>query len=192
MLGSGVVNRDGAAGRLLLRFVVARQVGTDRFPAHSAVGGFENRFAAVVEGVRIVRRNDDGRGPLKAVRQTGGATRVGQFRRDCDVLHLVRAPVEARDIALIVAGINNVRIGRIGRDVSRFAASDRIPIVASNGSVVAAAGNGHSGVVLLGTIHVVGSPRVGNDVVKLRGRLVILAGPGFAAIQGHGRATVVG
>src|SRR5580704_6445931 len=40
-LGAGVVERDVAAGGLLLALVVAREVGTDYLPVHTTVSGFE-------------------------------------------------------------------------------------------------------------------------------------------------------
>jgi len=37
-----------------------------------------------------------------------------RFGRHIDALNLIGAPVEARDVALVVAGIHNVRVGGLG------------------------------------------------------------------------------
>src|SRR6202008_2902159 len=60
-----------------------------------------------------------------------------------------------------------------------------------NESLVAAGGNGDGAVVLLRTVDVVGSAAVSNHVVELRGRLVILAAPGFSTIEGDRHTTIV-
>ena len=191
VLGAGVVDGDGPARRLLLRLVIARQVGADRFPFHSAVGGFEDALAAVVDRVRIVRRNHDRRRPLKAVFQIGRAARIRKIGPHRNVLHLAGAFVEARDVALVVARINNIRIGRIGRDVSGFSAAYRIPVVAPDFAVIAAAGNRDRRIVLLRAVHVIRIARVGGHVIELRGRLIVLPGPALAAIQADCHAAIV-
>src|SRR5208282_1728375 len=132
----------------------------------------------------------DGRRPLKTMLEFGCSASIAQFGRDGDVFDLVGAAVEARDVALIVAGIHDVRVGWIGRDISRFPASDLIPTVAANGGVIAAAGNRHGGIILLRAVYVVRRPRIGDNVVKLRGRLVVLAGPRLASIKADGNAAV--
>ena len=157
----------------------------------ATVGGFENAFASVVNRVGVVRRGHDGRRPLKAMVEPARAARIAQFRRHGDVLDLVRAPVEARDVALIVAGIHNVRVGWIGRNIACFPAPDGVPIVAANLAAIAAAGNGHGGIILLRAVDVVRGPRVGDDVVELRGGLVVLARPRIAAIEADRDAAVV-
>ena len=157
----------------------------------SAIGGFKDALASVINRVRIVRGGHDGRRPLKPVIEWGRTPRVGEFGPHGNALDLVRAPVKARDVALIVAGIHNVRVGGIGGNVSRFPAADRVPFVAANRAFIAAAGNRHGGIILLRAVDVVRRPRVGDDVVELRGRLVVLACPGLAAIQADGNAPIV-
>jgi len=78
------------------------------------------RSASVINRVRIVRRGHDGRRPLKTVIERGRTARIGEFGPHSNTLDLVRAPVEASDVALIVAGIHNVRVERRGRNISRF------------------------------------------------------------------------
>src|SRR5713101_3384517 len=140
IFGAGIVDGDWAARSLLFRFVVARQVATDRFPVGAAVGGLEDALASVVNRVRIVRRGHDGRRPLKTVIEWGRTPRVGEFGPHGNALDLVRAAVKARDVALIVAGIHDVRVGGIGGNVSGFPAPNGIPFVASNRAFIAAAG----------------------------------------------------
>src|SRR5262249_1909308 len=89
----GVVARDGAAGPLLLRLVVARQVGADRLPGLAAVGTAEEHVGGVVDGVPVVRRDGDRRRPLEAVAQVFGAVAGGVGRVDADVAGLARAVV---------------------------------------------------------------------------------------------------
>ena len=154
--------------------VVARQVRTDGLPVHAAVGRFKQTLARVVKRVGIVRREHDGRGPLEAVFQVGRAVSVGEFGLLGDRLHLADVPVVARDVALIVGGINDVRVARIGRNVACLAAAHVVPIAAVNRAVVAAAGDRDGAAVLLRPVDAVGRRRVGDDVVELRGRLVVL------------------
>ncbi len=58
--------------------------------------------------------------------------------------------------------------------------------------MIAARGDGNCAVVLLRAVDVVGIPIVGDDVVELRGRLIILPRPGGAAVHAHVRAAVIG
>src|SRR3989442_1191199 len=109
-----------------------------------------------------------------------------------DVLGLAGALVETGNQALVVAGVNNVGVGRIGRDVARFPTAHRIPVGTIDGAVVAAAGDGDGAVVLLRPVDVVRSAGIGNDVIELRRGLIVLARPSFASIQTHSDATIVG
>jgi hypothetical protein len=123
--------------------------------------------------------------------ERGRATCIREFGPYRNALDLVRAPVKARDVALIVAGIHNVRVEWRGRNISRFSAPDGIPFVAANRAVIAAAGNRDGGIILLCAIDVVRRPRIRDDVVELRRRLVVFTCPGLAAIQADCNATVV-
>src|SRR3954452_4029648 len=79
VLGARVIDVDGSSGRLLLALVVAREVRTDGIPMHSAVRGFEETLATVIERVGIVRRNHDRSGPLEAMLEVGCATAIAEF-----------------------------------------------------------------------------------------------------------------
>src|SRR5262249_49444280 len=76
----------------------------------------------------IVRRNQDGRSPLKAVAQFFAAPAHGSVGIDADALHLLRLAVVARDGASIVSRVDDVWIRRIGRGESRLAAADALPV----------------------------------------------------------------
>src|SRR5581483_2282005 len=95
ILGASIVDRDGATRGLLLAFVVAGEVGTDRFPMHASIGGLEDTFAPVIDSVGVMGRNDQRRSPLKTVLEIRGAIGVGQIRLHSNVLKLPSALVEA-------------------------------------------------------------------------------------------------
>ena len=128
---------------------------------------------------------------MKTVFQVCSTARVRNIGPDRNVLHVPSALVEARDVALVVSRIHNVGIGRIGRDVSRFSAADRIPVLPADFAVIAAAGDRDGRVVLLRAIHIVRIARVGDDVVKLRRGLIVLASPCLTAVQADRSAAVV-
>src|SRR5436190_149342 len=68
-LDAGVIARDRTAGPLLLCFVVSREITADWLPRFAAIGRLEEDVRAVIDGLRIVRRNEDGSGPLEAILQ---------------------------------------------------------------------------------------------------------------------------
>src|SRR4029077_13614673 len=192
ILCARVVDIDRPARGLLLDLVVPGEIRTDSFPVHSAVSGFEQALATVVERIGIVRRNHDGGGPLKTVLEIRCTLAIADFRLHGYVLQLPGALVESGDFPLVVARVNDGRLRRIRRDIARFATADVVPVRAIDGAVVAAAGNRDGAVVLLGTVYVVRRAVVSDDVVELRGRLVQLVRPGFTAIQADGHAAIVG
>src|SRR5579871_6908282 len=112
----------------------------------------------------------------------GGTLTVGDFRPRRNGLDLAGSLVEAGERALVIAGVDDVRIGRIGRDIAGFAAAHRIPVRTIDASAVAAAGDGDGSVVLLRAVNTIRNLVVGDDVIELRGGLVVLACPGLAAV----------
>ena len=96
--------------------------------------------------------------------------------------------IEARDLA----AVNQVGMQRIGRDVSVFFDADRMPVAKSDFATVAAAGGAGRAAFLLAAVDPVGKLVVGDDVIELRGRLVVPGAPGFAAVDGDGRALIGG
>src|SRR6266446_4011683 len=182
VFGTGVVESDIAARRLLLGFVVAREVWTDRLPVHATVRSFEKTLACMVERAGVVRRKQHGCGPLETMLQETRAVSVGEFRLLGDRLHLSDMPVVARNVALVVGGINNVWIGRVRRDVAGFASAHVIPIGAVDDAVITAAGDGDRASVLLRAVNAIGRSGVGDDVVELRGWLILFGRPVLAAV----------
>ena len=73
-------------------------------------------------------------------------------------------------------------IARVRHDKAAFAAASDEPIFASDHAGIAAAGDADIRVVLLRAVDVVRKCIVHSDVVKLRGGLVMLTGPVFAAV----------
>src|SRR5207244_8338127 len=143
----------------------------------AAVGGLKQALAGVVKRVGVVRRNNDRRGPLKAMLEIGRTLTIADFRIDCDVLQLPGTFVKTSDLSLVIAGVDDVRLGRVRSNVASFSASDVVPVGAVDGGVVAAAGDRDGAVVLLGAVHVVGRPRVRDYMVELRRGLVKFVGP---------------
>ena len=96
-----------------------------------------------------------------------------------DVLHLARAPVEARHLA----AVDDVGVERIGRDVAVLLDADRVPIAKRDLPVVAAARDARRAALLLAAAHAIRKRVVGADVVELRRRLVVPAAPRLAAVE---------
>jgi len=80
VLGTRIVQGDFTPGNILLGLVIARQVRTDCLPMRATVRGLEQAFARVIQRVGIVRRNQNGRGPLETVFQVAGSVSIGKLR----------------------------------------------------------------------------------------------------------------
>src|ERR1700722_11852556 len=115
-----------------------------------------------------------------------GAVGIGKLRLLGDRLYLSSVPIVARDIALIVGGINNIGIGWIRSNITRFASTHVIPVGAINRAVIAAAGDGHRAAILLCAINAVRRVVIGDHVIELRCGLVVLARPILATIECDG------
>ncbi len=107
-LDAGLILGDGAAGILLLRFVVAREVRADGFPGMAAIFRTEEELRRMIEDVRIVRRKNDGHRPGVAIFLHGSVVAIGIERPLLDVLELIRAAIETRNVAEVGAGIHDV------------------------------------------------------------------------------------
>ena len=66
-----------------------------------------------------------------------------------------------------------------------------IPVLSADDAIVVVALNGDGGVVLLGAIDVVGPAVVGDHMVELRSRLVVLGTPGLSAVSRDDSAPVI-
>ena len=72
-----------------------------------------------------------------------------------------------------------------------FRSADRIPVLAADDPRIGAARDRDREVVLLGAVDAIGPVIVDRHVIELCGRLILLLGPGPAAIDGDGCAAVV-
>ncbi len=188
---AGVVFGDRSAGWPLLGFIVAREVARDHFPACAAVGGFEDVVAGAVQRVRIVGRGDNRIGPLEAVLHGFGARAHGIIGPDGDVAKLPSAMVVAREQTIVRAGVNDVGILGIGRQPAALAAADVVPIAHADAALIAASCDADGAVILLRAVSVIREIVVQRDSVELRSWLLILRGPGAAAVGAHVGAAVV-
>src|SRR5690606_15754127 len=166
-LGAGVVLGDRPArGNHRLR-VGAGEVRADRLPAMAAVLATEDDVAAMVEHVGIVRREDGRRGPLEAPAHLRRGRAERHFRPDVDRPRQPGAGVVLGQQAAVAAGVNDVRVVWLDRDVARLASTDLVVLVAGDRAGVGAARDRHRGVVLLRAVDAIGFPIVDGDVVEL-------------------------
>ncbi len=113
VLDAGVVAGDGTARPLLLRLVVAGEVGADHGPGLAAVVRAEHHVPAVVDRLRVVRRDDDGSRPLEAVAPVLAAVAREVVRIGAHVARLARPVVVAGEDPEVLAGVDDVP-GRSG------------------------------------------------------------------------------
>src|SRR5882724_2751736 len=136
-------------------------------------------------------RKHNGFRPLKAMLHIRSRPSDGIYRPRIYRLCFAGAVIVTGDFAAIRTGVDDFRIRRIGRDVTALAAADVVPIRAIDGAVRAGAGNANRGVVLLRAVHVIVESIVRGHVIKLRGRLIVNAGPALRAVGRDSRAAVV-
>src|SRR5690349_17528078 len=166
ILRTRVVGCKGLGAGLLLGLVVAAQVRTDDGPTLAAIDGLEQHFAAEVEDAGIMRRQQHGRGPPEAVQQTGrGVCARPEPRRD--VSYFTGVAVVASEVAVVIAGVNDLRIAGIGPVITRLAAADRVPLPLPDRSGIAARQDRHAPAVLLRSVDAIVEFTVGSDMVEL-------------------------
>src|SRR6266850_3730548 len=110
ILDGVLIFRDGAAGILLLGFVITSEVRTDGGPRATLIGGTENELRAVIDHVGVVLRNKDRHGPGIAVFLFYGRVTIRDHRPLLDALGLTGAAIEASEDGPLVVGVNDVRI----------------------------------------------------------------------------------
>src|SRR6266852_648263 len=159
--------------------IFASQVGADDLPTVAAVARRENGIRAEIQHVRICYRKNQRRSAIEAI--LPGAQ---HHRRN--VARLSGRAVEHRNLA----AVNQIGMQRIRRDVAVFFHANRRPVAKSNFAKVTAAGGSDRAALLLGAIDPVRKLVVGDDVVELRGRLVVPGTPGLPAIHADGCALV--
>src|SRR5262245_15239457 len=107
-----------------------------------------------------------------------------------DDLGLPRAAIIAEQLAIGSAAVDDVWVGRIGRDIAALARARGVPVTEGDGAVIAAADNKDAAAILLRAVDVVRELVVHSDMVELRRRLVVPAAPAASAIHAHARALV--
>src|ERR1700682_1828871 len=123
--------------------------------------------------------------------ETGRAQPVADFRPWRYRFYLTGAFVKAREHALIIAGVDDVGIGRIRSDVSGFTSTHGIPVGLVDSAGIASAGDCDGGVVLLRAVDIIRKAVIRDHVIELRGGLIVRLGPVFAAVQGDDGGSVV-
>src|SRR3954469_21954946 len=100
-----------------------------------------------------------------------------------NTLALTGATVITEQFSIRAAAINDVGIGRIGRNVAALTRAGRMPIAKSDSAIIAAAENKDAAAILLRAINVVREIIVHGHVVELRGRLVVPTAPCVARVH---------
>ncbi len=163
---------------------MSRQVRTDALPALALVGGFEDVLRRGIERLGISRRDHDREGPLKSFGDVRRRRAHRVVRPDVDRSPFAGAAVDSGQQPAVAARVEDVDVSGIRRDVAALAATDRVQLVATG------AGHARGRVVLLGAAHVIRNVRGRENVVELRGRIVLI-GPALAGVCRHVGAAVV-
>src|ERR1041384_6070874 len=95
------------------------------------------------------------------------------------VLHFSGGPVIASELA----SVNNIGIEWIGSNIGVLVGPHRMPFAKRDLAIVAAAGHARRSAFLLPSIHPIGALIIGNDVIELRGRLIVPGAPGSASVH---------
>ncbi len=127
-LDPGVVAGDRPARPFLFALVVARQVGADGLPGLTAVRGSEEHVGGVVDRLGIVRRDHDGGGPLEAVAKVLRTVARSVVGVDPDVRSLTGSSVVTREVAEVLAGPDDLRVGGVGDHVAGLTPADAVPV----------------------------------------------------------------
>ncbi len=91
VLGRRLIERDRPARGTKRPGVVAREVGRDRGPRLALIRGLEDHVGASVQHARVMRRNQQRRGPLEAIASLGRRVPVGTVRPGAHHPERVRA-----------------------------------------------------------------------------------------------------
>src|ERR1700722_1405556 len=148
----------------------------------AAIGGFEKNVGGVIQSVFIDRRKNK---RLRAF----GAEFSGVLHDGRNFPDLPGDPIVSGDVGASRA-INNIWIHGIRNGISVLDGADRMPIAKSNFAIVASAGNADGAAILLSATHAIRESVIGNDVINLRGGLVIPGTPGASPICTDQRALI--
>ena len=195
------VVRDRSA-RLLHRLrIVTRQVRADPLPVLASVGRLPHVLRRCVEDVRIGIGKNDRIRPLPPFDERAGRLAREQARIRPDFLQLAGAAVQAREErAVVAAREEDVRVLRIGRDVSRLASAGGVERRRAAASAAAKSATGlfardaRGAAVLLRAADVIRHVLRRGDVIELAGR-IITRGPralGRRGVVGDGAPAVAG
>src|SRR6478609_642812 len=150
--------------------------------------GERSILRAEIKRVRVLRGKNYRRRP--GITMLGmGFTEVadGIGRND---LGLSGAAVVTEELSIGPAAIDDVGIGRIGRDITTFARARGVPVAEGDRAVITAAEDIDAAAILLGAVNVIREFVVDSNVVKLRCRLIEPAAPCGAAVNAHARALI--
>ena len=145
----------------------------------------------VVHDVGIVPGDEDRRVPLEAVAQVARRRAVLHLGVEDHVAGDAAAVVVAVDPAQVVARIDEVGLLGVDRDVPALGAGHRVPVLGRRQLGHRPRRHRDRAVVLLGAVDAVGELVVDGDPVELGRRLVVLGGPGLAAVHADVGAAVV-
>src|ERR1035438_5737323 len=159
--------------------IFASQIWADDLPAVASIASRKQDVRRQIKNMRISRGKNQRRGAVETIFP-------GTQNDRRDIARLPGVAVEHRRLA----AINQIGMQRIGRYVTVFFHANGGPVAKSDFAEVAAAGGADRAAFLLAAIDPIGKLVIGDDVIELRGRLVIPGTPGLAAIHADGRALV--
>src|SRR5439155_10554154 len=159
--------------------ILARRIGTDDLPTIAAISGFEQHVGREIQDVGVDRREHQWRGAVETI--LPGT----QYDRR-NVLSLAGDAVEFRRLATV----DEIWVQWIGRNIAIFLDAHRIPIPKRDFTKIASAGGADTTAFLLPAVHPVGELIVGDDVIELRGWLVVPRAPGLPSIHADGDSLI--
>src|SRR5438045_2672530 len=157
----------------------ARQIRADLFPVIAAITRSPERVAGEKQEFRIFRRKNYWFGP-----QHPEIFRFHRYREN--VLRLTGASIEPRQFP----ANDDVRIERIGDDVTVLLSRDWLPVAERDLAFLTAALGSNRAAFLLPAVKPVRKRVVCADVIQLRRRLVIPRAPRCPAIHRDDRALI--
>src|SRR5262249_968626 len=105
------------------------------------------------------------------------------------VFHLAGVAVKLRDLEAWPT-VNDVRIEGIGSYIRIFVSTNRMPVMKGNLAVIAPTDQSSRAALLLSTVNPIGMLVVGDDVIQLRGRLVVPGTPRAPTVHSDRRALI--
>src|SRR6185312_7873527 len=100
--------------------------------------------------------------------------------------------VQAAQIAVVVAPIDDIGVQRVRYDIAGFETGGGFPVALGNARTTRSASDAHAGIVLLRTEDTIRKSIVGRHPVDLRRGLIVQRAPVLAAVKADLGATVIG